>query len=78
MRRLIRLALALSLFCLPAVAPAARNPHIDANAEPTHDGLYRLKKAKFDAAWMRPEVDLSGYTKLWVQGAGVAFRPVAR
>jgi hypothetical protein len=25
---------------------------------------------------MRPEVDLSGYTKLWVQGAGFAFRPV--
>jgi hypothetical protein len=64
------------MFCLPAITSAARNPHIDPKAEETHDGLYRVKRAKFDTAWIRPEIDLSGYSKLWVHGAGFAFRPV--
>lgn len=76
MKHITGLVVTLALLCMPVFAFAARNPHIDPDAEPTHDGLYRVKRAKFDAAWIRPEVDLSGYTKLWIQDAGATFRPV--
>ena len=47
----------------------------DPNAEITFDGLHELKNSAADIAWAMPGVDLSGFTKIKVQDAGIEFRP---
>jgi len=64
-----------SLFFAPVYAA---NPHIEtgADAEMSFDGLYRVKRSRVDAAWVRNDLDLSGYDKLMVKGLGIAYRAV--
>jgi hypothetical protein len=42
--------------------------------EITHDGLYLVEKSVADKVWVKPDLDLTGYTKLMVAPAGVAYR----
>lgn len=44
----------------------------------THDGLYPVENPRADAAWARPDADITGYTKIMLEGVGVEFRPGAR
>ncbi len=44
----------------------------------THDGLYPVENPRADAAWARPDADITGYTKVMLEGVGVEFRPGAR
>ncbi len=44
----------------------------------THDGLYPVDNPRADAAWARPDADITGYSKIMLQGVGVQFRPGAR
>ena len=44
------------------------------DAEITHDGLHRVDKSVMDAAWVKPNLDLSGYTKLMLVSAGITFK----
>jgi len=44
----------------------------------THDGLYPVENPRADAAWARPDVDITGYSKIMLEGVGVQFRPGAR
>lgn len=46
--------------------------------EETFDGLRRVENSRASAAWVRPGIDLSTYTKIRLQGAGISFRPVRR
>ena len=46
------------------------------DAEVTHDGLTRLDKTVLDVVWARTDIDLSGYSKIMLEGVGVEFRPV--
>ena len=64
-----------SLFCAPVYAA---KPYIEtgADAEMSFDGLYRVKRSRVDAAWVREDLDLSGYNKLMVKGLGIAYRAV--
>ena len=43
-------------------------------AELTEDGLQRVDRALMPAAWMKPDVDLSGYTKLYFLPTTAEFR----
>lgn len=40
------------------------------------DGLLEVTNARVGRAWIRPDLDLSGYTKILLVGAGVQYRPV--
>jgi len=64
-----------TLFSAPV---CAADPHIEtgADAEISFDGLYRVKRSRVDAAWVRNDLDLSGYDKLMVKGLGIAYRAV--
>jgi hypothetical protein len=42
--------------------------------EITHDGLYRVDKTVVDAAWVKPGLDLTGYTKLMIGPTTVAYK----
>ena len=45
-------------------------------AEESFDGLRAVENSRASAAWMRPDLDLSLYTKVRLEGAGIEFRPV--
>ena len=46
------------------------------DAEVSHDGLHRVDKTVMDAAWVKPDIDLTGYTKLILVGAGFSYKAV--
>ena len=45
------------------------------NAEVTHDGLTRVDNTRLQAVWLRPDIDLTPYTGMILENAGVEFRP---
>ena len=72
-RRLALLTVA-SLFIFGC---ATSTPTIDTspNAEVTFDGLHEVKGSTASKAWARPGLDLTGYTKILLEGAGIEYRP---
>ncbi len=65
-----------AVLCLVAGCTTS-TPTIDTSddAEATFDGLYPVQDGRADQAWMRPDVDLSKYSKIRLQGVGVQYRP---
>jgi hypothetical protein len=58
------------------IGAAPKQPQIQTgpNAEVTFDGLVRVKKSVADAAWVKPDFDLTPYTKIMIVSAGVSFK----
>ena len=46
------------------------------DAEVTFDGLHRVEKTTMAMAWVKPTINLSGYTKMMVAGAGISYKTV--
>ena len=46
------------------------------DAEITYDGLHRVDKSVMALAWVKPDIDLTPYTKLMLVGAGISYKPV--
>lgn len=67
----------LALAVLGLAGCAGVEPAIDTdNTEGmSFDGMYRVSGSVTDAAWMRPDVDLSAYSKIMLQGVGITYRP---
>jgi len=40
------------------------------------DGLLEVANSSASAAWVRPDFDLSGYSRVRLEGAGIEYRPV--
>jgi len=59
-----------------AVVAAPKQPRIQTgpNAEVTADGLVRVEKSVADAAWVKPDFDLTPYKKLMIASAGVSYK----
>ena len=57
-----------------ACAPAPGPPLL--GTEESFDGLRKVVNSRASAAWMRADFDISGYTKIRLEGAGIRFRPV--
>jgi hypothetical protein len=74
LRRHILMVVAVASF---ATACAVSDPRIDTSDESqvTYDGLYPVTGGSADAAWARPGVDLSRYSKIKLQGVGIEYRP---
>ena len=47
-----------------------------ADAEVTEDGLHRVDQSILDSAWVRPDLDLSGYTRIFFLPTTVEFREI--
>jgi len=62
------------------VAGCAGEPALQTgpNAEMTFDGLVRIDHARFEAAWIDPDVDLKKYNKIIPGGAEFEFRNVQK
>jgi uncharacterized protein DUF3313 len=52
--------------------PAVLNTSAD--AERSYDGLYPFEHTVVDRAWARADIDLSGYTKIKLEGTGIQYR----
>ena len=48
------------------------------NAEVTVDGLHRVDDSKMDLAYVKPDVDLSGYTKIMLDPVTIAYKTEPR
>ncbi len=46
------------------------------DAELSFDGLQKVDNSQADLAWARPDIDLSGYTKIMLVNAGIEYRQV--
>ncbi|MEE4361469.1 MAG: DUF3313 family protein [Pseudomonadales bacterium] len=52
-------------------------PRITNNPEGrSYDGLYAVENVSVGRAWARADLDLSGYSRIMLEGAGVQFRPL--
>ena len=70
------IAAAATTFLVGSGLAAPKQPRIQTgpNAEVTHDGLVRVDKSVVDAAWVKPDFDLTPYKKLMIASGGVSFR----
>jgi hypothetical protein len=64
--------------CVGIGMAAPKQPQIQTgpNAEVSYDGLVRVKKSVVDAAWVKPDFDLTPYTKIMIASAGLSFKKV--
>jgi hypothetical protein len=66
------------IFAVVLVACTTAPPTIQTGpeAELSFDGLHKVDNSQADVAWARPDFDISGYTKIWLVGAGIEYRQV--
>jgi hypothetical protein len=58
------------------VGCASGGGKIEVGDEKSFDGLLKVTNTNASAAWVYPDFDLSGYSKVKLEGAGIEFRPV--
>jgi hypothetical protein len=70
------IAIGVSCTALFLAGCVASNPTIDMSpeAEVTFDGLHEVKGGRADQSWAKPGVDLTQYSKIILQGAGIEYR----
>ena len=52
------------------------DPASEADASVTEEGLHRVDPSIMEAAWVKPDFDLSGYTRVMLMPTAVQFRDV--
>lgn len=71
-------AIVVSVFFVSVCAADDSTEAISATDElMSHDGLYPVSSSRADAAWARPDMDISAYDKIMLQGVGIQYRPGA-
>jgi len=75
-RARLSIAAVAAALTLAGASAAPKQPRIQTgpNAEVTADGLVRVKKSVMDAAWVKPDFDLTPYTKIMIASAGVYYK----
>ena len=68
-----------AVLLVTTIGGCASNATLDtsADAKRSFDGLYPFENTIVDRAWARADLDLSGYTKIKVEGAGIHYRPTS-
>jgi hypothetical protein len=71
-------SVSLTLVTLVAVGCTTAPPSIQSgpDAELSFDGLHVVDNSQADKSWARPDFDISNYTKIMLQGAGIEYRQV--
>ena len=65
------------LMACNAVGLSAQPPlAVGADAQVSEDGLHRVAHSVMDAAWVKPDLNLAQYTKVYFLGTGISFREV--
>lgn len=71
--RIIMVVLAIAVLAGCQSEPSVQT---GANAEITHDGLHKVDNTRMQMVWVKPGLDLSGYDKILLVGAGIEYRSV--
>ncbi len=67
----------LALLCFaPGLLAKESEAQVDDTAEITFDGLHKVKHASMDEVWVKPDIDLSQYSKIMLADTTVAFKDV--
>ena len=66
----------LVLFWYAGVNSEEPNPATEPDAGVTAEGLHRVDPSIMEAAWVKPDFDLSGYTRIMLMPTAVQFRDV--
>ena len=66
----------LLLSLLLALGACTATPTIDPGAPVSPQGLVKVSNTIMDEVYVYPELDLSGYDKLMIEGLGIEFRYV--
>ena len=76
--RSVFLMFSMPVFAALAVGCSTATPTIQEgpDAEVSFDGLHKVDNSGAGMAWARPDFDISGYTKIWLVGAGIEYRQV--
>jgi len=61
------------VFILAGCSSAPPTIQSGPDAELSFDGLHRVDNSQADIAWARPDIDLSGYTKLMPISGGIEY-----
>ena len=72
-----RTSLQLAALIATALTACVTPPRVQTgpNAEVSHDGLVRVDNTRMAGVWVRPDINLDGYDKIILEGAGIEFRP---
>ena len=72
---LLRTPAAVFVMAAISVACTSASPTIQTGpeAELSYDGLHKVDNSQADMAWARPDIDLSGYTKILPVSAGITY-----
>jgi hypothetical protein len=58
------------------LAACTSNPRVDVDEPKSFDGLLPIASTTLDRVWAREGFDVTGYTKLMLQGSEIGYRPV--
>ena len=72
----IRLLIVAAAFALPLVCGAQSDEELDADASMTYDGLVQVKRTGYRNVWVKPDADISIYSKIMPGGAQFHYRDV--
>ncbi len=75
MNRLSRFVFAALAAMVAGCASQPPAPVADSQVR-TYDGLYPVENVGVTGVWARPDIDLSGYERIQLEGAGIRYRPV--
>ena len=67
----------ITLSVLAFLVTGCAAPTLNTAGERTEDGLYPIENTMVDQAWARPDIDLSPYSKIRLEGAGIEYREVS-
>ena len=76
-RTIVRSVVGFTLLWLASGSGAQLPLATGGESEVTEDGLHRVDPSVMDGAWVRPDFDLTRYTKVFFMPAGVQFRDVS-
>lgn len=69
------MALVAQLALIGCASSGGSGRQLQVGDEKSFDGLLEVTNSKASKAWVRPGFDLSGYTRIKLEGAGIAFQP---
>ncbi len=69
-------SLVAALYALPLVCGAQGAEDIDASTETSYDGLVQVKRTGYRNVWIKPDVDISVYSKIMLGPALFHYREV--
>jgi hypothetical protein len=70
------MALAIQFALVGCTSSGGSGRKLEVGEGKSFDGLVEVVNSRASKAWVHPDFDLSGYTRVRLEGAGIEFRPI--